>query len=133
MSDPKVEVVRELYERINGDDPDAIYELIAEDFVAEVPPSMSAEPDVYEGHAGVRRYMDAFRGHLEDVRFEVSDFHLEGEQVIADLLFTGRGASSGIAVEQPSAVVHWIAGGKVTRIEPHPDLETARASLPRVE
>jgi ketosteroid isomerase-like protein len=131
MSDPKVDLVRELLERAN-DDRGSIYELISEDFVAEVPPSLSAEPDVYEGHAGVRRYMDAFDGLLDDVRFEVREFHVEGEQVIADLVLKGRGAASGIAVEQRSAVVHWVAGGKVTRMEPYPDLEAARAALRRI-
>jgi ketosteroid isomerase-like protein len=131
MSDPKVDLVRELLERAN-DDRGSIYELISEDFVAEVPPSLSAEPDVYEGHAGVRRYMDAFDGLLDDVRFEVLEFHVEGEQVIADLVLKGRGVASGIAVEQRSAVVHSVAGGKVTRMEPYPDLEAARAALRRI-
>jgi ketosteroid isomerase-like protein len=123
VAEPNVEVVRELYERINGDDPDSIYELLSEDFRAEVPPSLSTER-----HAGVRRYMDAFDG-LDDVRFEVLELHLEGDQVIVDLVLKGRGAASGIPVEQRSAVVHWVAGGRVTRMDPHPDVETARASL----
>ena len=132
MAHPHVEVVRELYERINGDDSDSIYELLSEDFSAEVPPSLSAEPDVYEGHAGVRRYMDGFQGHIDDVRFEVLGIHLEGDEVIVDMLIKGRGAASGIPVEQGSAVVHWVAGGKVTRMDVHPDVEGARASLRKV-
>jgi ketosteroid isomerase-like protein len=132
VTDPKVELVRELYERLNGDDPESIYELLSEDFVAVVPPSLSAEPDVYEGHDGVRRYMDGFQGHLDDVRFEVLGIHLEGEEAIVDMLITGRGATSGIPVEQRSAVVHWVAAGKVTRMDVHPDVEIARASLRRV-
>ena len=131
MADPKVELVRELLARFNGDDPGSIYELLSEDFVAEVPPTLSAEPDVYEGHAGARRYMDAFEGLLDDVRFEPLDFQVEGEQVIVDLVLKGRGATSGIAVEQRTAVVHWVADGKVTRMEPYPDVEAARAALRR--
>jgi ketosteroid isomerase-like protein len=129
VTDPNAEVVRELYERINGDDPESIYELLSEDFRAVVPPSLSAEPDIYEGHDGVRRYMDAFQGHIDDVQFEVLEIHLEGEEVIVEMVITGRGASSGIPVEQRSAVVHWVAGGKVTRMDVHPDVELARASL----
>ena len=129
MAEPNVEVVRELYERINGDDPGSIYELLSTDFRAEVPPSLSAEPDVYRGHAGVRRYLDAFQGHIDDVRFEVLAIYLEGEEVIVDMLIKGRGASSGIPVEQRSAVVHWVAGGKVTRMDVHPDVEVAQVSL----
>ena len=129
MADPNVEIVRELYERVNGDDADAMYELLSEDFVAVVPPNLSAEPDVYEGHAGVRRYMDAFQGHLEDVRFEVLEFILEGDRVIADMLVKGRGATSGIPVEQASAVVHTVTAGKVARMDVYTDVDVARASL----
>jgi ketosteroid isomerase-like protein len=127
-----VEVVRELYERINGDDPDSIYELLSEDFRAEVPPSLSAEPDVYEGHAGVRRYMDGFQGHLDDVRFEVLELLQEGDRVIADMVVKGRGTASGIPVEQASAVVHTIVDGKVARMDIHVDFESARGSLREV-
>ncbi len=132
MTDPKVELVRELLERFNRSDRSGIFELLSENFVAEVPPSLSAEPDVYEGHEGARRYLDAFEGLIENVRFEPLDFHLEGEQVIVDLVLKGRGVASGIEVEQTSAVVHWIADGKVTRMDPYPDLEAAREALRRV-
>jgi glycerophosphoryl diester phosphodiesterase len=32
---------------------------------------MAAEPDVYEGHGGARRYFAGFEGLLEDVRFDL--------------------------------------------------------------
>jgi ketosteroid isomerase-like protein len=132
VAEPNVEVVRELYERVNGDDPESIYELLAEDLRAEVPPSLSAEPDVYEGHAGVRRYMDGFEGHLDDVRFELLELLPEGDRVIADLVVKGRGTASGVPVEQRTAVVHTIAEGKVARMDVHTDVEAARASLREV-
>jgi ketosteroid isomerase-like protein len=131
MTDPKVELVREVLDRFNRGDRDAIFELLSEDFVSEIPPSLSAEPDVYEGHDGVRRYLDAFEGLIEEVRFEALEFHVEGEQVIVDLVLRGRGVASGIAVEQRVAVVHWIADGKVTRMNPYADVEAARAAVRR--
>jgi ketosteroid isomerase-like protein len=132
VADPNFEVIRELYERINGDDPESIYELLSEDFRAVVPPSLSAEPDVYEGHAGVRRYMEGFQGHLDDVQFEVLELLPEGDQVIVDMVVKGRGATSGIPVEQPSAVVHTIVDGKVARMDVHVDVDAARSSLREV-
>jgi ketosteroid isomerase-like protein len=129
MADPKVELVRELLDRFNGDDPAAIYELLAEDFVAEIPPNMSAEPDVYEGHAGARRYLEAFDGLIDDVRFEALEYHVVGDRVIVEMVLKGRGAASGISVEQRAAAVHTVAGGKVTRIDPYPDVESAREAL----
>jgi ketosteroid isomerase-like protein len=129
MSDPSVELVEELLRRFNGDDRDAVFELLSEDVVVEIPPSLSAEPDVYEGHEGVRRYLDAFEGMLEQVRFDPVEFHRAGDQVIADMYLKGRGVASGIEVALRSAVIHWIEDGKVTRMLPCPDLETARETL----
>jgi ketosteroid isomerase-like protein len=131
MARSNVDLVLALLERFNGDDRDAVYELISDDFVAEIPPSLSAEPDVYEGHAGVRRYLEAFEGLLEDVQFEVLELHQDGDQVIVDMLLKGRGVASGIDVEMRSAVVAWVEDGRVTRMQPHPDLDSAREALRR--
>jgi ketosteroid isomerase-like protein len=132
MAESNVDLVRELLERFNRYDRNGVLKLLSEDFVAEIPPSMSAEPDVYEGHEGVRRYLEAFEGLLEQVRFVPLEFHEEGKQVIVELLMRGRGVASGIDVEQQAVVVHWIEDGKVTRMEPCPDLDAAREALRRV-
>jgi ketosteroid isomerase-like protein len=55
----------------------------------------------------------------------------EGEQVIADAVLKGRGAASGIEVEQRSAMVVWIEDGKVKRMQAFPDLDAAREALRR--
>jgi ketosteroid isomerase-like protein len=130
VTDPIVDLVRESLRRFNFDR-DNVYELLSEDVVVEIPPSLSAEPDVYEGHAGVRRYIDGFDGMLEDVRFDPVEYHREGDQVIAELILRGRGVASGIEVELPSAVIHWIEDGKITRMQPCPDVEAAREALRR--
>jgi ketosteroid isomerase-like protein len=130
MPESSVDLVRESLRRFNSDR-DRIYELLSEDIVVEIPPSLSAEPDVYEGHAGVRRYIDGFDGMLDEVRFELVELHRVGDQVIAEMVLKGRGAASGIEVELPSAVVHWIEDGKITRMQPYPDLESAREALRR--
>jgi ketosteroid isomerase-like protein len=127
----RLDLVRELFERFNGGDRDAVIELLSEDFVAEVPPSLSAEPDVYEGRAGALRYLEAFDGLLEDVRFEPLEFHEDGEQVIVELVLAGRGVASGIEVAQRAVVIVWVEEGKVRRMQAFPDLEAAREHLRR--
>jgi ketosteroid isomerase-like protein len=123
------ETVRRLYERVNEGGVEAAIDLIAEDFVATVPASMSAEPDVYRGHDGVRRYFAGFEGLMEDVRFEPLEFVEEGDAVIVWIRFSGRGAASGIDVGQFAAVVQRVRDGKVTWMEAHPDMDAARAAL----
>jgi ketosteroid isomerase-like protein len=124
-----VDVVRELFDRFGGDGLESALELISEDFVVEVPGSLSAEPDVYEGHAGARRYFAGFDGLMEDVRFEAIDLVEEGDAVIVWLRLSGRGAASGIDVELHSAAVNRVEGGKVRRMELFPDMDEARAAL----
>jgi ketosteroid isomerase-like protein len=127
MSD--LEVVRLLYGRFGTRDPESVLELLSEDFVGTVPPSLSAEPDVYEGHAGALRYLRGFAGSIDDVRFELLEVFEEGEYVIAQLRLTGRGATSGIEVELPTVVVNRIEDGKVERMDAYPDLDAAYAAL----
>ncbi|MEA2331979.1 MAG: SnoaL-like domain [Thermoleophilaceae bacterium] len=129
MAESKPETVRRLFDRFEQGQLDAALELLSDDFVAVIPPSLSAEPDTYEGHAGARRYFEAFEGLMEDVRYEVLELIEEGDVVIARVRVAGRGATSGIEVEQFATALHWVTDGKVTRIEPHPDLDAARAAL----
>ena len=77
MSESSLATVRQLFERVSPERLEAALELVSEDFVAEIPGSMSAEPDVYEGHDGARRYFAGFAGLIEDVRFEPIEFILE--------------------------------------------------------
>ena len=131
MDESAVATVREVFERFSRDGLEHALELVAEDFVVEVPGSLSAEPDVYEGHDGARRYFAGFDGLMEDVRFEAIDIVDHGDAVIVWLRLSGRGATSGIEVEQHAAVVNWVEGGKVKRMELYPDMDEAREALGR--
>jgi ketosteroid isomerase-like protein len=124
-----VDVILTMFRRFEDGQLEAALELLADDFVAVVPPSMSAEPDVYEGHEGARRYMAGFEGLMEDVHYELRDLTVEGDAVLGSLRLVGRGVSSGLEVAQSGAIVFWVVDGKVKRIEPHPDMEAARGAL----
>jgi ketosteroid isomerase-like protein len=124
-----LEVVRELYDRFRPGDVTSALELLADDFVGEVPPSLSAEPDTYVGHEGALRYMRGFEGMLEDVRFEPLEMLEHGERVIAVVRLVGRGVTSRIEVDQHFAIVHEVEDGKVRRMDPFPDVESAREAL----
>ena len=129
MSEGNVEVVERLFDLYASDGVEAVLEVMDDDIVIVVPPEMSAEPDTYRGHDGVRRYFAGFDGMLEDVRYEASELIPEAEHVLAVARLGGRGVSSGLEVELSTVVVHTVAGGKITRIEPFTDLESARQAL----
>lgn len=129
MSDRNVEVVRRLFELYASGGLEAVLEVMDEDIEIVIPPDVSAEPDTYHGHEGARRYFAGFEGMLDDVRYEFFELIPEGEHVLARARLAGRGVSSGLEVELGTFVVHTVVDGKVTRVVPYADLESARQSL----
>jgi ketosteroid isomerase-like protein len=129
MGDSDVEVVLEMFRRFGGDGLDSALDLISEQASFEVPGDMSAEPDLYQGHEGARRYFAGFEGLMEDVRFEPLEVERNGEAITVWMRFSGRGTTSGIEVEQYAAVNVWLADGKVFRMRPYLDMESAREAL----
>ena len=129
MSDSNVEVVRRLFERFAAGGVEAALDGLDENVLIEIPPDMSAEPDVYHGHDGARRYFDGFDGMIEDVRYEPIELMPAGEAVLAHVRLSGRGVSSGLDAEIEAFVLHELEGGKIVRMRPYPDLESARRAL----
>jgi ketosteroid isomerase-like protein len=129
MADSNVEAVRLLFERFAEGGIEPALEGLSEELVIEIPPDMSAEPDTYHGHEGARRYFDGFDGMIEDLRYEALELIPVGDAVLAHVRLSGRGASSGLDVALEPYVMHELAEGKIVRIRPYPDLESARAAL----
>ena len=128
MTEPNVEVVRSLFERYERDGIEGVLETMDEDILIEIPPELSAEPDDYRGHDGARRYFDGFTGMIDDVRYEPLELIPVGEAVIAHIRLSGRGTSSGLAVDLEAFVVHELAHGRIVRMRPYANLEQAEAA-----
>jgi ketosteroid isomerase-like protein len=129
MNEGDVAVVRRLFELYASEGIEAALEVMDEDIEIVIPPDVSAEPDTYRGHDGVRRYFAGFDGMLEDIRYEAFELIPEGQYVLAVSRLAGRGVTSGLEVDLHTVVVHAVEGGKITRIVPYPDLESAREAL----
>ena len=71
MSD--AEIVRQMLDALNNEGTEAALAWFAEDFHGVVPPELSAEPDSYDGHDGVRRYFDSFHEIVADLRFDATE------------------------------------------------------------
>ena len=65
-----VEIVRSVFEGYEREGIEGVLETMDENIVIEIPPELSAEPDDYRGHDGVRRYFAGFDGMIDDVRYE---------------------------------------------------------------
>jgi ketosteroid isomerase-like protein len=121
--------VREMFEVLNADGVEAVLQLFAEDFEGVVPPDLSAEPDAYVGHDGVRRYFDTFHEIVDDLRFDVEEVVEVGEgRVVALGVITGRGRASGIATELRTPLALRLRDGKLVRMDAYSDWDDAVAA-----
>jgi ketosteroid isomerase-like protein len=129
VSESNLEIVRRLFDRYAEGGVEAILDGADENIVIEIPSDLSAEPDTYHGHEGVRRYFAGFDGMIDDVRYEAFELRAEGDFVLAHSRMSGRGVSSGLDVNLDVYVLHELAGGKIVRIRPYADLADAQAAI----
>ena len=122
-------LVRKMMDTLNDEGVEAALQWVAEDFHGVVPPELSAEPDTYDGHDGLRHYFDSFKEIVGDLRFDAEELVDVAPGVVAARgLITGRGRESGIPVEMRVPGLYRIRDGKVTGIEAYPTWEDAMAA-----
>jgi ketosteroid isomerase-like protein len=129
MSLENVELVRRGLEAFNSGDIDRILSFTGPDLEIEVPPGLSAEPDTYRGHAGVRRYFQSFDEAMDEVHFQAERFWDAAEAVVVDVRVTARGKQTAILVEQRAAQLWTIRGGSVIRIRAYASLSEALETI----
>ena len=123
------QIVRQMLDALNGQGTEAALEWFAEDFHGVVPPELSAEPDSYDGHDGVRRYFDSFNEIVNDLRFDAEELVEEGPDAVAGRgLITGEGRESGIPIEMRLPFLIRLRDGKVAEMTPYTDWDDAVAA-----
>jgi ketosteroid isomerase-like protein len=109
-------------------DTGAVERHIDPEFEGVVPPELSAEPDSYRGHDGVRRYFELFADTTEDLRFDTEVTEDLGEWVLVTVNLSGRGRTSGLPMDTTVYAAVLIRDDKLLRMEGFPTLEDARAA-----
>jgi ketosteroid isomerase-like protein len=127
VSPPAAELLRELFELYRRGGMEAALPLLADDVVVLIPPALSAEPDLYEGHDGARRYFAGFDGAIDEVRFDVREIQdARPDSVLAVMTVSGVGAVTRIPVEIDAVILCTARDGRIVRMAAYPDLEAAR-------
>jgi ketosteroid isomerase-like protein len=121
------ELLDVVFDAANRRDLDAIAAHVDPAFAGEVPSSMSAEPDVYEGEDGIRRYFESFWEIVDGLTFELEDIEEVGAWTIVSVHPHGVGRSSGLPIEDRIALTVQAQNGKLTRLRTHPGANEARA------
>jgi ketosteroid isomerase-like protein len=125
MSQENVENLRLAYEAFSSGDIGRILAFAHPEFEAVVPPELSAEPDTYRGHDGIRRYFQSFEDAMDDIRFQPEQLWDAGESVVALVRLTAKGRQTGIPVEQRIAQVWTVLDGKAVALRTYPSLSEA--------
>ena len=113
MSQENVELVYRWYEAMRRRDEEACVRDSALD-VEIVSYLMGIEGTVYWGHAGVLRYIDDAFSIFPDWHPQVMSTTDYGDTVIAEIRMAGRGATSGLEIEQTTRQVTRFCEGKMT-------------------
>jgi ketosteroid isomerase-like protein len=133
VSRQNVEIVRQILEAFNSEDIELILALTHADFELEVPPALSAEPDIYRGHDGMRRYWESFQDAMDEIRIRPERLCNAGEAVVADMRVTAKGRRTAIAVEQRTVGLWTISDGKVIRVRAYASVSEALEAAGSVE
>jgi ketosteroid isomerase-like protein len=120
-----VEVLREGFEAFNSGSIERILGFAHPDFEAIVPPELSAEPDVYRGHDGIRRYFESFQEAMDEIRFHPDRVWDAGSSVVADVRITAKGRQTAIPVLQRIAQVWTFRDGRALSVHSYVSLQEA--------
>jgi ketosteroid isomerase-like protein len=74
------------------------------------------EPDTYQGHEEVQRYLQALRDDFEELHVGPHELVDAGDHVIARVRFTGRGRLSSAPIDLKFTFVFSLRGGKIIRV-----------------
>ena len=93
-------------------------EYVHPDFEMETLPGIAAEPQVYRGHDGVRRWWDSFYEIMDEVTVEADEVTEIGpDRALIHFKMRARGHASGIEVTQEARAVATVRDGLTLRLE----------------
>ena len=125
MYERDVEILREGLQAFSDGDIERILQFTHPEFEGVVPPELSAEPDTYRGHDGVRRYFATFTDAMDDVRFEPERFWDAGDAVVVAMRMTAKGRLTSIPVEQRFAQICTVRDGRARSVRTFASLSEA--------
>jgi ketosteroid isomerase-like protein len=113
-----VEIVCEALARFSAGDFDRTLELIGEDAVWQPSGQFVGSADEYVGHAGIRRFWDAFTEPWDEITLKPTEaVALDAERVLTHTHFHGIGRASGIPTEMNNLQLWTVRGGKLRRFQ----------------
>lgn len=130
MSAADIELMRANFGRIADEGYEALLPLVHPEFEMETLPGIAAEPQVYRGREGMRRWWESFYEVMDEVRVEPTEYHDAGPgRVLVEARLSARGQASGLDVTQDAFLLCHLRDEQLVRIEFFASRDEALASL----
>jgi ketosteroid isomerase-like protein len=114
VSGEQIDVAQRLWDAWERGDAAAMFELIHPEVVSTQFPEQVDVAD-YRGHEGVREVMEGWIGTWDDWQIELLDIREIGDKALLSLHQSGRGKTSGAAMDGDVWFVWTVRDGKVAR------------------
>jgi ketosteroid isomerase-like protein len=116
MSEENVEIVRRVYQAAAGRDAATIFALYDPEVELDATRMGVGDLGVYHGHEGLRNLFGEFHEVWGEINFDYEELIDTGKQVISVVTRHVHGQASGIALDQPFALLWTLREGKVARV-----------------
>jgi ketosteroid isomerase-like protein len=118
MASENVEVVLALHKAVTQGDLDGVLSLAHPkvEYHSAIQQAMEGEGSVFRGPDGIRRWFEELQDLYEYLESEVLEVQEFGERVMIAFVVRGRGAGSGVVLEQPLAQVVTARQGKIVGV-----------------
>jgi len=129
VSAADVKLLRENLATLADQGYEALLPLVDPEFEMETLPGMAAEPQIYRGPDGVRRWWESFYEVMDEVRLEPTEFHDAGPgKVVLAFRLHARGQASGLEVAQDACMLCRLRDEKLIGLELFFTLDEALAA-----
>ena len=122
-SDASKTVVETLYAAFGAGDMPTVTRVIADDVTwLEAPNGPYAAPEAYAGRDAVFEHVfGAIAADFDDFTAVPTTLHVDGDTVVAEGMYRGRGKATGLPLAAPFAHVFEVEGGRIVAFRQYTD------------
>ena len=121
----RVEIVRRAHEALNSGDVEALVAECDPDFRLDMSDRV-LNPDVYEGHEGIRRFVADVHEAWETFTWEPEELVESGDLVFTPIRSTGRARGSGLELDRRAAMIWTVPAERAVALRFFRDSAAAR-------
>lgn len=121
----RVEIVRRAHEALNSRDVEALVAECDPDFRLDMSDRV-LNPDVYEGHEGIRRFLADVDEAWATFTWEPEELVESGDLVLSLIRSTGRGRGSGLELDRRAAMLWTVPAKRAASLRFFRDRAAAR-------